>query len=100
MEVSGQLHAPAALLPMEGASDTHWIGGWVDPRVGMNSVEKRRIMHCRGWNPGLLARSPTLIPNELSPLLCPCLEITKILIKKSGCRVSCVELQLQSILVY
>jgi hypothetical protein len=29
MEVSGQLHAPAALFPREKASGTNWIGGWV-----------------------------------------------------------------------
>jgi len=28
MEVSVQLHAPA--------DDTHWIGGWVGPRAGVN----------------------------------------------------------------
>jgi len=28
MEVSGQLHIPAAFA-REGASDTHWIRGWV-----------------------------------------------------------------------
>jgi len=27
--VSGQLHAPAALLPRESAPGTHYIGGWV-----------------------------------------------------------------------
>jgi hypothetical protein len=29
MEVSGQLHATAALPPGEIAHCTHWIGGWV-----------------------------------------------------------------------
>jgi hypothetical protein len=29
MEVSGQLHALAALSPGKRAPDTHWIGGWV-----------------------------------------------------------------------
>jgi hypothetical protein len=33
MEVWGQLQTPAALLP-----DTHWIGGWVGPRAGMDTV--------------------------------------------------------------
>jgi hypothetical protein len=41
MEVSGQLHAPAVLPPGEGAPGTHWIGGWVDPRAGLDAVEKR-----------------------------------------------------------
>jgi hypothetical protein len=34
-EVSGQLHAPSALPP-----GTHWIGDWVDPRAGLDDVEK------------------------------------------------------------
>jgi hypothetical protein len=41
MEVNGQFHVPAALSPGEIASGTHWIGGWVDPRSGLDSVEKR-----------------------------------------------------------
>jgi hypothetical protein len=24
-----------------------WIGGWVGPRIGMDAVEKRKILHCR-----------------------------------------------------
>jgi hypothetical protein len=34
MEESDQLHAPAALSPRVSASDTHWIGGWVDLKAG------------------------------------------------------------------
>jgi hypothetical protein len=40
----GQLHAPAALPPGERAVGTHWIGGWVDPRVGLGDVEKRKFL--------------------------------------------------------
>jgi len=37
MEVSGQLHAPAALY--EGkAPRNHWIEGWVGPRAGLDTV--------------------------------------------------------------
>jgi hypothetical protein len=43
MEVSGQLHAPAALLPMERAPGTNWIGGWVGPRAVLDEVVKRKI---------------------------------------------------------
>jgi hypothetical protein len=39
MEVSGQLHSPAALPTV-----IHWIGGWVGPRAGLNAVEKRKIV--------------------------------------------------------
>jgi hypothetical protein len=40
MEVSGQLHAPAALPP--GEEGTHWIGGWVGPRAVLDAVVKRK----------------------------------------------------------
>jgi hypothetical protein len=43
MEVSGQLHAPAASPPKERAPDTHWIGGWVGPRAVLDAVLKGKI---------------------------------------------------------
>jgi hypothetical protein len=43
MEVSGQLHAPAALPPKERAPGTHWIGGWVCLRAVLDAVVKRKI---------------------------------------------------------
>jgi hypothetical protein len=36
--MSGQFHATAALPP-----GTHWIGGWVDPRAGLDEVKKRKL---------------------------------------------------------
>jgi hypothetical protein len=39
MEVSGQLHAPAAL-----PSGIHWIGGWVGLRVGLDAGVTRGIV--------------------------------------------------------
>jgi hypothetical protein len=47
MEVSGQLHAPAALSPRERAPRTHWIGGWVGPRAVLDTVVKRKISSSR-----------------------------------------------------
>jgi hypothetical protein len=41
LEVSGQLHSPAY--------GTHWIGGWVDPRAGLDDVEKRKFMTLPGF---------------------------------------------------
>jgi hypothetical protein len=39
LEVSGQLHAPAALPP--GRSPRYpFVGGWVDPRAGLDDMEK------------------------------------------------------------
>jgi hypothetical protein len=43
MEVSGQLHAPAALPPGERAPGTHWIGGWVGPRAVLEAEEYQKI---------------------------------------------------------
>jgi hypothetical protein len=42
MEMSGQLHAPAA-LPQERTPGTNWIGGWVGPRAALDAVVKRKI---------------------------------------------------------
>jgi hypothetical protein len=39
MEVSGQFHTPKALAPGK-VPGTHWIGGWVDSSVGLDSVVK------------------------------------------------------------
>jgi hypothetical protein len=41
----------------EIAPCTHWVGGWVDPRVGLDTVEKRKILRCRESNPGRPAHS-------------------------------------------
>jgi hypothetical protein len=43
LEVSGQLHTPAALPPGR-ISGTHWIGGWVDPIAGLDDVKKRKFL--------------------------------------------------------
>jgi len=42
MDVSGQLHAPAALPPGK-KHRTHYIGGWVGPRASLDTVSKRKI---------------------------------------------------------
>jgi hypothetical protein len=31
---------PGRFAPVERAPGTHWIGGWVDPRDGLDEVEK------------------------------------------------------------
>jgi hypothetical protein len=43
MEVSGRIHSPAALNPGKRAPGTHYIGGWVDHRVDLDAVAKRKI---------------------------------------------------------
>jgi hypothetical protein len=32
----------------ERAPGTHWIGGWVDPRAGLDDVEKRKLLTLPG----------------------------------------------------
>jgi hypothetical protein len=32
------------LYPGERAPSTHWIGGWVDPRAGLDDVEKGKFL--------------------------------------------------------
>jgi hypothetical protein len=39
--MSGQLQSPAALPSEERAPGTHSIGGWVDPRAGLDDVEEK-----------------------------------------------------------
>jgi hypothetical protein len=51
---------PCSLTPEEGAPSTHWIGGWVGPRAGLDTLEKRKISHCWESNPGCAASSSTL----------------------------------------
>jgi hypothetical protein len=40
MEVSGQLHAPAALLSGKQPPGTHIIGDGMGPRAGVNVMDK------------------------------------------------------------
>jgi hypothetical protein len=35
--MSGQPHAPAALTPVKNLG-THWMGGWVGPRAGLDGI--------------------------------------------------------------
>jgi hypothetical protein len=52
MGVSGQHHAPAALYPGERTPGTHWTGGWVGPKAGLDTEDRGKILRpCRGSNP-------------------------------------------------
>jgi hypothetical protein len=51
MEVSDQLHALVALPPGKEPPVSQWIGGCVNPRVGLDAVEKRKILNCREYSP-------------------------------------------------
>jgi hypothetical protein len=35
---------PGRFTPGERASCTHWIGGWMGPRTGLDVVERRKIL--------------------------------------------------------
>jgi hypothetical protein len=43
MDVSGQLHAAATLLPGERVPTIPWTEGWVGLRAGLDMVVKRKI---------------------------------------------------------
>jgi len=47
-KVSVQQHAPAALYPWE-RTGTHFAGGWVGPRDGLDG---RKISSSKGFDPG------------------------------------------------
>jgi hypothetical protein len=43
---------PGLFTPREKTPGTHWIGGWVDPRAGLDMVSKRKIPStCQESNP-------------------------------------------------
>jgi hypothetical protein len=52
--------------PRETALFTHWIGGWVNPRTGLDAAKKRKFLPCRESNPGRSSRIPSLCR-----LICP-----------------------------
>jgi hypothetical protein len=35
---------PGRFTPGERTPGSHWIGGWVDPRAGLDDVEKRKFL--------------------------------------------------------
>jgi hypothetical protein len=57
---------PDRFSPVEGASGTHWIGDWVDPRAGLDDVEKKQFLTLQelellnGWETGSFSRRTQL----------------------------------------
>jgi hypothetical protein len=41
--MSGQFHASSALTQGKIVPRTPWIGGWVDPKAGMDNEKKRKL---------------------------------------------------------
>jgi len=71
MDMSDQLHAPIVLPPEEIAPDTHWIGGWVGPRAGLDTaLAKGEKNHCpcRESDPDRPERSLAITLTELCRL--------------------------------
>jgi hypothetical protein len=61
MGVSGQRDAPPRFTPRERIPGTHWIGGWVGLRAGLDTGARRKIFcPCQGSNPDRPAHSQTL----------------------------------------
>jgi hypothetical protein len=55
------------LKPEETPLDTHYVGGWVVPRAGLDTVERRKIScPCQESNPGRPSRSPSPYRLKLS----------------------------------
>jgi hypothetical protein len=47
---------PGRFTHWERASVTHWIGGWMDPRVGLDDMEKRKFLTLLGLKLRTLGR--------------------------------------------
>jgi hypothetical protein len=47
---------PSRFTPGERAPGTHWIEGWVDPRVGLDDMEKRQFLTLPRLEPRSLGR--------------------------------------------
>jgi hypothetical protein len=48
---------PASFTPVERAPGIHWIGGRVDPRAGLDDVEKRKFLTVPGLELQSISRS-------------------------------------------
>jgi hypothetical protein len=61
---------PGYFTPRERASSTHWIGGWVGTRTGLDMVvKKKNPCPCQESNPGHPAHSLVTILAELVQII-------------------------------
>jgi hypothetical protein len=49
---------PYRFTPEESEPSTHWIGGWVHPRFGLDDVEKRKFLVLPGLELRHFGRQP------------------------------------------
>jgi hypothetical protein len=53
---------PCGFTPGKRVPGNHWIGGWVGPRAGLDTMEERKISFlCRESNPRRLSRLCNLV---------------------------------------
>jgi hypothetical protein len=67
----GKRSAARSFTPGESASGTHWIGGWVRLRAGLDDVEKRKFLILPGLalpTPRSLSPQPVDVSTALSRL--------------------------------
>jgi hypothetical protein len=60
---------PGRFTPGERAPCIHWIEGWVDPRVGLDDVEKRKFLTLPGLELDLLVVQP--VPSRYTDYAIP-----------------------------
>jgi hypothetical protein len=56
------------VFPGEGAYSTHWVGGWMSSRAGMDAVEKRKIFRYSLFIPEILHCSGYALPHNFLDL--------------------------------
>jgi hypothetical protein len=47
-----------SFTPADRAPETHWIGGWMNPRAGLDDVEDRKFLTLLGLKLRPLGRQP------------------------------------------
>jgi hypothetical protein len=57
---------PGRFTPGETAAGTHWIGGWVGPRAGLDDVKKRKFYSYRDSNSVYSMKSVRLLKMYLN----------------------------------
>jgi hypothetical protein len=82
---------PCRSTPGERASITHWIGGWVGPRTGLDDMEKLKFLILLGLelrHLGRPARSKSLYRQRYSGL---CIQVTTVYssFRSTCCKFGC-----------